>query len=267
MLSAVAISTTSGGATQPVATVSSSELVSPGNLQVCVDAPAPPWEFYSTNGKLEGIDIQMGDEIGQLLGLKTVWVQSVFDTIIEAVDAGKCDVIISSMSVTPQREKLITQIPYFVDGEGFLVAKGNPDHIKDPTGLGFCGETVAAEIGSVDLPLLAATSVRCKKAGLSPVHVTDTTNNSTSEELVATGHAAVFQNGHSLVEYVAKTSPSGFQVLNGIEDQGPYGIGIPFKKPSIKAGVLAALKAMEKDGAFQKILTQWGQPTTNIPNP
>jgi polar amino acid transport system substrate-binding protein len=256
-----------GAAATKVATVTPSELVTQGSLTVCVDAPAPPWEFYSTGGKLEGIDITMGDQIGSLLGLKTVWVQTVFDTIIEAVDAGKCDVIISSMSVTPQRLKLITQIPYFIDGEGFLVAKGNPDHIKNPTGLGFCGKTVAAEIGSVDLPLLAATSARCKKAGLKPVTVTDTTNNSTSEELVQTGHAAVFQNGHSLIEYVAKTSPSAFSVLNGIEDQGPYGIGIPLKKTSIKAGVLAALKAMEKDGALQKILKSWGQPTTNLPNP
>jgi ABC-type amino acid transport substrate-binding protein len=99
------------------------------------------------------------------------------------------------------------------------------------------------------------------------VSITTTQNNSTSEELVKTGHAAVFQNGHSLVEYIAKKSSSQFQVITGIEDVSPYGIGIPLSKSSLKAGVVSALTKMEKDGALQEIYHTWGQLTTNVPSP
>ncbi|MFM2486227.1 transporter substrate-binding domain-containing protein [Celerinatantimonas yamalensis] len=72
-----------------------------------VEPQYPPMESKTSDGKLVGFDIDLGNAICQQAKLKCSWVESSFDTLIPALKAKKFDVINSSMDITPQRAKAI----------------------------------------------------------------------------------------------------------------------------------------------------------------
>ena len=117
-------------APSPVATVPTDQLAFAGKLLVCVDIPYPPQEFFDANGQPTGSDPDIATEIGKRLGLTTEIVNSFFDTINEALNAGKCDIVISAQNINADRLKVVDMIPYFQAGQAFVVAKGNPAGIK-----------------------------------------------------------------------------------------------------------------------------------------
>ena len=142
-------------AATPVATVDPTTLVQPGKLEICSDIPYPPMEFYDNNGNPEGSDVEIGNEIAARLGLQPVWINTVFDTIIEALKSPKCDLTLSDMNITPDRNKQISFIEYFQAGQSMLAAKGNPQNINSMMDL--CGQSVAAESGTTEVDYLNGT--------------------------------------------------------------------------------------------------------------
>ena len=88
-------------------------------------------EFFDENSNPTGSDVEIGMEIAKRLGLQGQFVNSVFDTIIAAVKAGKCDIIISDQNITTDRQKSVSMIPYFQAGQSMVAAKGNPQQVVE----------------------------------------------------------------------------------------------------------------------------------------
>src|SRR5437867_11362865 len=124
-----------------------------------------------------GSDVEIGNEIAARLALQAVWVNSVYETIIAALNGGKCDIIISAQSITAPRKKQVDMITYFQAGQSFVVAKGNPQNIKTQQDL--CGKAVATQAGTIELDYLNGTgdyegqglSEACSKAGKAKISV------------------------------------------------------------------------------------------------
>jgi hypothetical protein len=152
--------------------VPSGQLAFADKLVICSDVPYPPQEFFDANANPIGSDIEIGQEIAKRLGVTPVIQNSVFDTIIAAVTAGKCDIIISAQNITSARIKQVDMIPYFQAGQSFVVAAGNPLGIKVQNDL--CGKKIAAETGTTEVDYLQGTggykgqglSAACTKAKL-----------------------------------------------------------------------------------------------------
>ena len=67
----------------------------------------PPFESVAADGSLQGLDIELGNAICEKLQVKCTWVHNEFDGMIPALRARKFDAIMSSMAVTPARQKQI----------------------------------------------------------------------------------------------------------------------------------------------------------------
>lgn len=67
----------------------------------------PPFESVAADGSLQGFDIELGNAICAKLEVKCTWVHNEFDGMIPALRARKFDAIMSSMAVTPARQKQI----------------------------------------------------------------------------------------------------------------------------------------------------------------
>lgn len=250
---------------KPIATVPKSELVRSGHLLACADFPAPPQELYNSNGTPDGTDVETGNAIGQLLGLKTEWVNSVFDTIIEALSAGKCDLIIAGMFITPERQKQIDFVPYLTSGQQFLVKKGNPQKISDDWH-SLCGKTVSVELGDVEQYTTQAYSKKCEKAGKPSIKLLISSKVDVALEQVTTDKAATFFYDSPLVGYYAHTRP---QELEAVQPAiGPLiieGIGVTKNHKGLERAVRVALKRVEQNGTYKKILTKWGLQAVKVP--
>ncbi|AIO30418.1 ABC transporter substrate-binding protein [Burkholderia cenocepacia] len=76
-------------------------------VRIGVDPNFPPFEFKSADGRLTGLDIDLGNAICQDIGVKCEWVEHDFDHIIPGLKAKKFDIILSAMRATEDRRKVI----------------------------------------------------------------------------------------------------------------------------------------------------------------
>ena len=255
------------------AKIDQSLLAQKGKLLVCSDIPYPPFEFFDDNGNPAGLDVDLATEIGTRLGLQTQIVNSVFDSIIEAVTGGKCDIIMSDMNITADRNKQISFIHYLNVGQSILVAKGNPKNINATTDL--CGQSVAAESGTTEVDYLQGTGdykgaglpADCTKAGKQPPTVVATEKDSDAlQQLQAGKVVAYFADTPVAGQYAAK-NPDQFQLVGQPIEPAPVGIGVPCGNASdctnapltpLAQAIETTLKSMMADGTYAKILAKYG---------
>ena len=76
-----------------------------------------PWAMRDRNGELIGFEIDVGRKLAEDMGVEAEFVPTAWDGIIPALVSGKFDVIISGLSITPQRNLTVnfTQ-PYAYTG-------------------------------------------------------------------------------------------------------------------------------------------------------
>jgi len=112
-----------------------------------VDATYPPFESLSPSGAFQGFDIDLGTAIAKELGAKPVFVSQSFDGIIPALQARKFDAILSSMTVTPDRAKVVSFSSEMYDEPTSLVIKTGSGLV--PTAASLKGKTVGVEAGTI----------------------------------------------------------------------------------------------------------------------
>jgi len=268
----------------PVATIPADQLAQKGHLLICTDFPYPPQEMFDENGNPEGMDIDIGNEIGNRLGLQVQYVNSVFDSIILAVTGGKCDIIISAMNVTADRQKQISQIPYFQAGQSFVTLKGNPNNITTP--LDLCGKSAAAESGTTEADYLQGTgdyagkglTQQCTAAGKPAINVIVTAKDTDALQQLQAGKVVVYSADSPVAAYYTVQHPDQFELAAGGEVLEPAleGIGVPCGNASdctnaplspVGAAVKAALQSMIADGTYKNILAKWNLTTGAVTLP
>ncbi|MEI6806543.1 MAG: transporter substrate-binding domain-containing protein, partial [Myxococcaceae bacterium] len=85
---------------------------SPDSLVMCTNPTYPPYESIDSNGKPIGFDVDMAEALTKKLNKKLIIKEMAFDSLILGLQQGKCDFVISGMSITPSRQKEITMLPY-----------------------------------------------------------------------------------------------------------------------------------------------------------
>lgn len=257
-------SATAPVAASPVATVPADQLSFAGKLVSCIDIPYPPQEFFDAAGNPTGSDVEIANEIAKRLGLTSVIENSIFDTIIEAVNSGKCDIIISAQNINADRLKQVDMIPYFQAGQAFVVAKGNPAGIK--TELDLCGKKVGAEQGTTEVDYMHGTgdyagaglSKKCTDAGKAAVVVTEYTKDSDALLALAAGQEDAYFADSPVAGYYTVQQPDQFELAGVTVEVVPEGISVPQAKKGLSAAVVAALKSMMADGKYAEILGKYG---------
>lgn len=102
-------------------------------------------------GKMEGFEVDIAKAVaGELLGdpEKIEFVKVAPDNRLETLEEGKADLVISQLTITPDREERVDfSIPYFVGREAILVRKdGGIKSYED-----LKGKRVALAAGSISL--------------------------------------------------------------------------------------------------------------------
>lgn len=236
-----------------------------GELSIATDASYAPVEF-STNGgsTLQGLDIDLGNAIGKLLGVKAKFANTKFDGIVAGVAAKKYDLAMSALTDTKKRESQgVDFVNYFKAGTSIAVKKGNPLKISGEMDL--CGVKVAAEQGTVQLTDLQDAEIdgaktlktKCTEAGKKapePVPLPD--QNSVNSALLS-GRADAFTADSPVVGYQIKVTNGQLQEAGQATAVAPYGIAMPQNSP-LRGAVQQAVQKLIDDGTYTKILETWG---------
>lgn len=105
-----------------------------GVVRVGVSPDYAPYEFHSTasgKDKIVGFDITMDKLLAKRLGVKLKLVQMDNDALLAALESGKVDLVVSGITPTPERDKMVDfTIPYFNDPNVVLVKKADKNKFK-----------------------------------------------------------------------------------------------------------------------------------------
>lgn len=126
----------------------SSDTTETATWKVCSDIPYEPFEFEGEGPRglpYTGFDIELLDAIAEQNDAELDVTDSDFDTIFAAVNAGKCDIVASAVTITAEREEnSLFSEPYFDADQSLLVPSDS-----DVTALeDLAGETIGVQTGT-----------------------------------------------------------------------------------------------------------------------
>jgi polar amino acid transport system substrate-binding protein len=263
--SSAATTSSTSSANASVAAQVPAAIKSKGTLNVATEAQYAPNEFIATDGHtVIGMDAELTEAIGGVLGLKVKLVNSDFETIIPGLAAGRYDLGVSSFTDTKEREKTVDFVDYFEAGISFY-AKSSANPGVEAVG-DLCGKTVAVEKGTVEQEEAEKQSKTCSKEGKKSVSTLSFPGQNAVNLAVSSGRAELGMADSPVADYQVKQSAGAFKSIGKEYEVAPYGIAIP-KKSGMTQPVLAALKAVIADGTYSKILAKWGLQSGAIKEP
>ena len=116
-----------------------------GTLRVSTDPAYPPQSFHNNQGEYKGFDIDVAEEIAKRMGVEVQWMTPSWDVITAGNWNGRWDISVGSMTVTPERAKVLDFTPpYYYTPAAVAVHKDNTDITDVKTDLdgktiGVCG--------------------------------------------------------------------------------------------------------------------------------
>src|SRR4051794_15245000 len=98
----------------------------------CTDPTFPPMELASSSGAISGFDVDMAGALAKTFGATAKPLKTAFPGLIPALNAKKCDAVISGIFVTPDRVKQAGGGAYMGAHRVLLVRAGNTKHVPGP---------------------------------------------------------------------------------------------------------------------------------------
>ena len=211
--------------------------------------PYPPFAEKNASGVWEGWEIEIADAICAAMGEECEWVEVAWDGIIPALMSKKFDVIISSMSITPERSKTIDFSDKYYDTPAVMVAP--KDSSIDGT-----AESVSGKVVGVQVSTTHANYAEKHLEGSATIK-TYSTFDEHNQDLVAGRIDAVVGDSLAMEPFLASETGSCCEAkgtLVDVEVFGPgVGGGIRKEDTELKARFNAAIAQIRADGTYQTI--------------
>lgn len=235
-----------------------SGLKASGTLTFGTNFGYPPMEMFSGSSANvpTGADIDLGRALAAKMGLRADF-QNIqdFGTIIVGLQSRRYDAIISSMNITPARQKTLNFVPYFNAGQSIVVKKGNPLHITSLADL--TGKTVAVQKGTVEVDSLSAENALLQKAGKPLITVKSFALDPVALQQISLGRVVAEVTDYAVAAYDSSQFPSKYEIAGKQFGASPYGIAVRKSDSGILSSLKAAFKLVKSDGEYLKILTRY----------
>ncbi|MGG6897183.1 MULTISPECIES: lysine/arginine/ornithine ABC transporter substrate-binding protein [Rhizobium] len=214
------------------------------------DATYPPFESLEAGGKFVGFDIDITNALCDHMKVKCTFVNQDFDGIIPALQAKKFDAIISSMSITPERQKIV-DFTNKIYNTPPAIAVPKDSTIKEATNEGLKGKSIGAQ-SSTTHANYASAHLKDAQLKLYP---------SADEYKLDLGNGridAAIDDVVVLSEWVKSDAGSCCKMLGTLKNDpviNGAGAGIAIRKgdTALRDKLNAAIDAIRADGTYKKI--------------
>jgi len=122
-------------------------IIKAGTLVMSINPTLPPLQFVNDKGELQGMRVELGNEIAKWLSLTPEYVRIEFAAMVPGLASKRWDMINTGIFWTEERSKLMYMVPYEQAAISFLVTKGNPLNITKWQDL--AGRAVSVELGGI----------------------------------------------------------------------------------------------------------------------
>lgn len=110
-------------------------------IKIGSEGAYPPFNNLTADGKLEGFDIDIANALCEEMKVKCEFVTSDWDGIIPALQAGKFDAIVASMSITDERKQKVDFSEKYYNTPSAIIAPKDSE-LKGVTKEDLAGKTI-----------------------------------------------------------------------------------------------------------------------------
>ena len=220
-----------------------------GEVVIGVKYDVPPFGFEDpASGEVQGFDVDMGKHIAEKLGVEPKFVEAISDNRIPFLQDGTVDIILSTMTITTDREAEIDFAgPYFIANGRILVPEESDiAGIDDLAGKKVCTaigstyeSTIKEQAPDADLKTVEAYSDCLTLLQNGQVDAVSTDN------VILTG--MIIQSGEDFP----------LKLVGDNLTTEPYGVGLPNETEDMREFVNGVLQESFEDGTWQSIYDEW----------
>jgi polar amino acid transport system substrate-binding protein len=239
-------------AQQCTSPVPAAALVTPGKLQLAINPTLPPQQFVDEKGELQGLNVELGRELGQRLCLVTEFVRMDFPAMVPALRAARFDGIDTGMFWTEERSKLMFMVPFAQQAIGvFAMASSN---LQVKTFDDLAGKVAALEIGTYQERKAKEANEDMVKRGLKPLDIRTFSTATEATAALRAGQVEVV----IIVEDAARaiSKQRGMQLL--LTGFGGTDITFGFRDKAVAEAAVTAFKAIRADGTYDRLFDKFG---------
>ena len=241
---------TTTGVSKPTAPVLD-RILQRGELVVGTSGEQPPLTVKNKAGKIIGLDADLARYMANAMDVKLRFEVMPFPELLPALEAGKVDMILSGMTITPMRNLKVAFVgPYYISGKGILTKIETVASLKEASGMNTPDFTLAALKGSTSKLFAEKAIPRAKLV----------TPNSMDEavELVIQGKVDALVADYpvcavSAFRHRGKGLAAG-EVRFTIE---PLGIALPANDPLLVNWVENFLRTVQGTGGLAQLEQRW----------
>ncbi|MGW3565476.1 ABC transporter substrate-binding protein [Streptomyces sp. NPDC000941] len=229
-----------------------------GTLRVGMSPDFPPMEYLDEKTHdVVGVDVQLANALGKQLGVKVEIVQQSFDQLLNSVQTGRVDIVMSGLSDTVERQKTVDFVDYFGSQGRFYTLQAKAAKYTKPGNV--CGKTLAVS-KKTDYYEQAVDYNKqyCTGAGKSAIKLLPTDSGSAARLQLEQGRADIAVQGGENLAYFEKQDPAKYEPVLAPLESTPFGIVIKKGDSKMSGAILKAMKALVKDGTYTKILAGGG---------
>ncbi|MBB5235484.1 ABC transporter substrate-binding protein [Deinococcus budaensis] len=216
-----------------------------GTLKLGTEGAFPPFNFYQQK-TLTGFEVDLGNALGQALGLKVQWVVQPFDGLLVALNQGRFDAVLASHAVTPERQKAVTFLkPHYCSAVNIVAKKGGP-----LTRRALAGKTVGTQIGTAQIPILQAIP------GIKDVRTFP--NDQTVLTALQAGRVDAWSSNGPVVAYMLKQTGQAGRIVIGEAISNERNAGAVARGNAALQGALnTAMARLQTDGTYARLSQKW----------
>jgi cystine transport system substrate-binding protein len=228
-----------------------------GSLRIGLEGSYPPFNFKDPKtGELTGYDVDVARLLASRLGLKPVFVATEWTAILAGLGAGKYDVIVSQVGITPRRQQAFDfSQPYTYSTPQLIVRVNEPVNYTSLAALK--GRKLGVGQGSVfEQQARAVPGIDVKSYPAAPENMQD----------LAFGRIDAALNDSLMVAYLLKHSQLPIRAGARVGAVERMGVALRKGNPALLAAIDKALADARADGSLKRISMTWfGVDATRAP--
>lgn len=228
-------------------------VIEAGVLTMSINATIPPKQFINEQGELQGLHVDLGNEIANRLCLKPNYQNVDFAVQIPGLDANRWDMINTGLYFTDERAGFMQLVPFSVNALALIAADGNPTGITGPEDM--AGKVVGVEIAGFEEKKIREINDAQIAKGLASMDIR--AFNTYGEVFLALGGGqidAVFA-GDAIGSYYQEKGQFS-KAATGLFPGTPGAFA--FDEPVLAQAVVDALNAMQADGTYGAMMDAYG---------
>ncbi|GGE53941.1 ABC transporter substrate-binding protein [Streptosporangium jomthongense] len=219
------------------------------DLRIAFDVPYEPFEYKDENGELTGFEVDLAAAMCEEMKADCEFVIQAWDGMIPGLLARKFDLIMSSMSITPERaERVLFSEPYYNTPGGW-----------------FGPESFNADV--TDMDSMKGKTVGVQRGTTMDTYVTEEMSGVVTIKRYTTADDMVLDLEGQRLDVVFVDYPVGEQTVltkDGFKEVGEpvklgEGVGVAMRKrdKDIAEEVNAALRKLKEDGTYDAIMKKY----------